>query len=100
MNFWRYAIGLVLALQLAQQNLYILGWSSPLPVQLTRVETTGSLIQVITSGDNQSGTIAVLAPRACVSIAAEGQTTAGIRVRFVRSWLEECDRVWAPWIGR
>jgi hypothetical protein len=47
-----------------------------------------------------TGTIAATADRACLTIAAEGQTTTGIAVRFVRTWDAECPRLYAPLITR
>lgn len=83
------------------RNLYVLYWVSPLPVHLSRVEAAaGRLIQLTTAGDDLSGSIAALAPRACLTIRAEGQTTAGIAVSFAREWDAECDRVWVPLILR
>jgi|SRR5262245_28118773 len=94
------ALLLILATLTPQRTLYAMPWYSPLPVQLSRVEVTGgSLVQVLASSDGLSGTIAATAPRACLSIAAEGQTTAGVAVRFSRSWEEGCGRVWLPWVG-
>lgn len=78
----------------AQPSLYVLGWASPLPVQIARVQVTGgALVQVLTSGDGLSGTIAASAERDCLTVAAEGTTTTGAGVRFVRSWDAGCERV-------
>ena len=81
----------------AQSSLYVLGWASPLPVQIERVSVTGgALTQVLTAGDGLSGTIAASAERDCVTVTAEGTTTTGAGVRFVRSWEAGCWRVWLP----
>lgn len=81
----------------AQPNLYVFGWVSPLPVQIERVSVTGgALVQVLTAGDGQSGTIAASSERDCLTIAAEGVTTTGAGVRFVHSWDVGCVRLWVP----
>lgn len=81
----------------AQPSLFVLGWASPLPVQIERVQVTGgALVQVLASGDGMSGTIAASAERACVTIIAEGMTTTGVGVRFVHAWDVGCWRVWVP----
>lgn len=81
----------------AQPSLYVLGWTSPLPIQIERVSVAGgALVQVLTSGDGLSGTIAASAERDCVTVTAEGQTTTGAGVRFVRTWDAGCWRVWVP----
>lgn len=84
----------------AQPSLYILGWVSPLPIRIARVEVTGgALMQVLSSGDGLSGTIAASADKACLTIAAEGVTTTGAGVRFLRSWDAECERTWLPFVA-
>lgn len=81
----------------AQPSLYVLGWQSPLPVQIERVEVTGgSLVQVLASGDGLSGTIAAASDRECLTIVAEGMTTTGAGVRLVRSWDAGCVRLYFP----
>lgn len=78
-------------------SLFVLGWTSPLPVHLTRVEVTGgALVQVLADGSGQSGTIAAEAETACLTIAAWGQTTTGIAVHLARTWDSACPRVWLP----
>lgn len=99
----RLLLAILLALSLlpahAQPTLYVLGWYSPLPVRIARVEVTGgALVQVLTSGDGMSGTIAASSDRACVTITAEGRTTTGAGVRFVRAWDAGCDRVWLAFV--
>ena len=99
---WGKVCGILLALALlgaarAQPTLYVMGWVSALPVQLERVEVrSGALVQVLTSGDGLSGTIAATSERECVTIIAEGLTTTGAGVRFVRSWEDGCARLWLP----
>lgn len=81
----------------AQPALYVLGWISPYPVQVSRIEVRGgALVQVLSAGDGLSGTIAASAERDCLTITADGLTTTGAGVRFVRSWESGCERLWLP----
>lgn len=80
-----------------QTNLYVLGWSSAFPVQISRVEVrSGALVQVLMDGSHTSGTIAAESGRACVTIEAWGETSTGALVHFARAWDAECERVWVP----
>lgn len=97
MNCWLIALLLLSMTPPPPPSLYILGWASPFPVQIEQVRVTGgALAQVLTSNDGLSGTIAASSSRACVTIAAEGVTTTGAGVRFVRQWDAGCYRVWLP----
>lgn len=90
-------LALLLTTARADHTLYVLGWSSPQPVQIERVTVTGgALVQVLSASDGISGTIAATAPRACLVIVAEGRTVAGAGVRLSRAWADACDRLYLP----
>jgi len=79
------------------RTLYVLGWASALPVELTKVEVRGgALVEVWEDSAGTSGVIGASAPLECLTIEAEGQTTTGVAVVFARFWDAGCEQVWLP----
>lgn len=81
---------------------YYYYWYSTKPVNLATVHVTvegGALVETGATSSRMEGYALVEAPRDCLVIHWSAETDSGIPIREDVSWMDQCDRVYAPLVS-